>query len=169
MSDRSVVWTEISQILARRERTMSDAEWRGMATIWPAELTRPEMTAMVARDELGTPLAIIGAVIDDMVCLVRLAVASSHPARWALHDHLVRTLSDRGVRYLLAEGGGPFGALGFTPDVRHYQHLLGYELRHLAPRTPARPVGSAANPREASFRWKGEAALLAEEAWRNRG
>ena len=35
--------------------------------------------------------------------------------------------------YLLADGGGPFGALGFATSVQHYQHLLGYELRHLVP------------------------------------
>jgi hypothetical protein len=97
---------------------------------------------MVARDECGAPLAMIGAVIDDVVCLIRVAVASSHHARWALHDHLVRTLVDRGVRYLLAEGGGPFGALGFANAVHHYQHLLGYELRHISPSAAARPVGS---------------------------
>lgn len=147
MSDRSLVWSEMSKVVARRERTMSDAEWRGMATTWPAEFMRPEMTVMVARDALGTPLAIIGAVIDDMVCLVRFAVARSHLARWALHDHLVRNLCDRGVRYLLAEGGGPFGALGFAPNVQQYQRLLGYELRHLLPSIARRPVGPASDPR----------------------
>lgn len=102
---------------------------------WPALFARPEMTLLVARDKPGRPLAVAAAVIDDAVCLIEVAVASSHEARWALHDHLVRILIARGVRYLLAEGNGPFGALGFAPDVHHYQHLLGYQLRHLVPRT----------------------------------
>jgi hypothetical protein len=33
----------------------------------------------------------------------------------------------------LGEGDGPLGALGYAPQVHHYQHLLGYELRHLVP------------------------------------
>ncbi len=74
-----------------------------------------------------------GVVIDDKVCLIEGARAICHEARWALHDHLVRILIARGVKYLLAEGGGPFGALGFETNVQHYQHLLGYELRHVSP------------------------------------
>ncbi|MGO9886733.1 MAG: hypothetical protein ACLP0L_02285 [Solirubrobacteraceae bacterium] len=35
----------------------------------------------------------------------------------------------------MCEGGGPFGALGFAAEVHHYQRLLGYELRHLVPRS----------------------------------
>jgi hypothetical protein len=31
-----------------------------------------------------------------------------------------------------------FGALGFTSGIRHYQHLLGYELRHVIPARPRR-------------------------------
>jgi hypothetical protein len=88
---------------------------------------------MVARDEHGRPLAYAAAIIDDTVCLIGSALATCHEARWALHDHLVRILIARRVRYLLAEGGGPFGALGFAVNVQHYQHLLGYELRHLSP------------------------------------
>jgi hypothetical protein len=88
---------------------------------------------VVARDSTGAALAIAAAVIDSEVCLIQFAVASSHDARWALHDHLARALADRGVKYLLAEGGGPFGALGFEAELHHYQHLLGYELRHLIP------------------------------------
>jgi hypothetical protein len=94
---------------------------------------------MVARDMYGRPLAMTGVVIDDTLCLIRFAVATSHEARWALHDHLVRTLIARGIRYLLATGGGPFGALGFPSTVQHYQHLLGYELRHLR-LAPAHPT-----------------------------
>ena len=30
-------------------------------------------------------------------------------------------------------GGGLFGGFGFTKNVQHYQHLLGYELRHVIP------------------------------------
>jgi hypothetical protein len=94
---------------------------------------RPETTLMVAREKDGCPLAVAGAVIDDSVCLLRFSVASYHPARWALHDYLVQLLIGRGVRCLLAEGGGAFGALGFAPGIQHYQHLLGYELRHVVP------------------------------------
>jgi hypothetical protein len=100
---------------------------------WRAWLAPPHVTLMVARDKRGRPEALTGVVIDDSVCLIVLAVAISHEARWSLHDHLVRTLIARRVRYLVSEGGGPFGALGFTANVQHYQHLLGYELRHLIP------------------------------------
>jgi hypothetical protein len=103
---------------------------------WRAVLARRHITLMVARDKRGRPLALAGVVIDDSVCLIVLAVAISHEARWALHDHLVRTLIARRARYLVAGGGGPFGALGFTANVQHYQHLLGYELRHLIPVPP---------------------------------
>ena len=109
-------------------------------------LERPEMTLLVARDRLGRPLALTGAVIDDSVCLIRLAVASNHEARWALHDHLVRILIARGVKNLLGEGGGPFGALGFDANLHHYQHLLGYELRHLKPRTRRRQAPAEEQP-----------------------
>jgi hypothetical protein len=91
------------------------------------------MTTLVARDPHGHPVAFAGAVVDTCVCLIQVAVASSHEARWALHDHLVRMLIERRVRYLLAEGDGPFGALGFEPNVSQYQQLLGYELRHVIP------------------------------------
>jgi hypothetical protein len=101
------------------------------------------MTLIVARDPLGCPLALAGAVIDDEVCLIRLAVASDHDARWALHDHLVRILIERGVRYLVGDGGGPFGALGLDAGVHHYQRLLGYELRHMRPRIGRQPAASA--------------------------
>ncbi|HTX32530.1 MAG TPA: hypothetical protein VMD09_14195 [Solirubrobacteraceae bacterium] len=99
----------------------------------PEAVARSELTIVVARDEDGRPLAWAAAIVDDMVCLIDKALATSHEARWALHDHIVRLLIARRVRYLLAEGGGPFGALGLTPNVRHFQHLLGYELRHVGP------------------------------------
>jgi hypothetical protein len=78
-------------------------------------------------------------VVDDTICLIELAVASNYGARWALHDHAVRMLVRRGVRYLVVEGGGPFGSLGLTEQEQYYQHLLGYRLRHLIP-VNARPV-----------------------------
>ena len=101
---------------------------------WRTVLDGPEITLLIARDRLGHPLAAMAAVIDDAICVVRVAVASSHEARWALHDYLVRVLIGRGVSYLLVDGGGPFGALGFDANVQHYQRLLGYELRHVKPR-----------------------------------
>ncbi len=102
-------------------------------------LTRSDATLAVARDEQGRPLAMAAVLIDDEVCLIKFAAATSHEARWALHDHIVRELIGRRVRYLMADGGGPFGALGFTSNVQHYQHLLGYELRHVSP-TGVRPI-----------------------------
>jgi hypothetical protein len=101
-----------------------------------ALLARPEVTLVVARDRHGQPLGIAAVLIDDAVCLVEWATASSHDARWALHDHLVAVLIARGVRYLVVAGGGLFGALGFPRNVQHYQHLLGYELLHLGPVPP---------------------------------
>jgi hypothetical protein len=111
----------------------TEAELHAHANLARAAFARPETTVAVARDEHGRPLAIAAAVIDDVVCLINGALATSHEARWALHDHLVQILIARRVRCLLAEGGGPFGALGFTANLQHYQHLLGYELRHMRP------------------------------------
>jgi hypothetical protein len=159
ISDRSPALKAFSQFDHRR--------WPKLASHWGALVAGPETTVMVARDERGVPLAIIAAVIDDMVCLIRVAVANSHHARWALHDRLVRTLVDRGVRYLLVEGGGPFGAVGFATGVQYYQHLLGYELRHIIPSADAasrrltarRSIVGSGHPDE---RWSGA------RAWRPR-
>jgi hypothetical protein len=129
VSDRSRVLDEFTEVYRSARGDAADG--------WLAPLERPHITLMVARDKCGRPLALAGVVIDDSVCLIVFAVAISHEARWALHDHLVRTLIARRGRYLLAAGGGPFGALGFTANVQHYQHLLGYELRHLIPVPPA--------------------------------
>jgi hypothetical protein len=124
---------EISHVLRRQWRWMTEAELEAVMDDVRAAIKRPELTIAVARNEYGQPLAFAAAVIDDMACLLRGAVATSHEARWALHDHLVRLLITRRVRYLLADGGGPFGVLGFATNVQHYQHLLGYELRHVVP------------------------------------
>jgi hypothetical protein len=110
---------------------------RERAELWQGALARREVTLMVARDKHGTPRAWTGVVLDESVCLITLTGSTSKEARWALHDYLVRILIARGVRYLLANGGGPFGALGYTANIQHYQHLLGYELRHLVPVSPA--------------------------------
>ena len=134
ISDPHRAFDEITEIVKQRRTSATQAELQILAS-WEAVLEGPEMTLLVARDQLGRPLALTGAVIDDAVCLIRLAVASSHEARWGLHDYLVQLLIARGVKYLLGEGGGPFGALGFDANLLHYQHLLGYELRHLKPRT----------------------------------
>lgn len=134
----------VVEVLAGRRALLTDADLANLRGAWPELFARPDTTLLVARDEAGRPLAVTAAVIDDAVCLIQVAVASSHEARWALHDDLVRILIARGVRYLLAEGDGPFGALGFRADVHHYQHLLGYELRHLIPRAEDR----------SSWRWR---------------
>jgi hypothetical protein len=108
---------------------------------WQSVFASPEVTFLVARHHCGRPLALTAVVVDSTICLIQMAAASSHEARWALHDHLVRMLIGRHVKYLFAEGDGPFGALGYKDDVHHFQHLLGYELRHLIPRRTAAPVG----------------------------
>jgi hypothetical protein len=127
---------DASHVLRRQWGWLAEAELQAyLNAFW----LRPETTVTVSRDERGRPLAVAVSVIDDTACLILGAVATRHEARWALHDHLVRILIARGVRYLLADGGGPFGALGFEANVQHYQHLLGYELRHVIP-SSARPT-----------------------------
>ena len=113
--------------------TETETEWQARMTGLRALLARPEATVTIARDRHGRPVALVVAIIDETVCLIDLAVSTCHDASWALHDHLVRILIARRVRYLLATGGGLFGGLGFTKNVQHYQHLLGYELRHVIP------------------------------------
>jgi hypothetical protein len=136
VSDSRRANDDASHLLRRYWDSLTDTVLHARIDDIRAVLARPETTVTVARDEHGRPLAVAAAVIDDMVCLIELAVATSHEARWALHDYLVRILIARRVRYLLSEGGGLFGALGFTNNVQHYQHLLGYELRHVIPATP---------------------------------
>ncbi len=126
----------------RRVAQSTEADLASLTRVWPRLFSSPDGTLTLAKDPHDEPLALMAAVIDESVCVIHVAVASDHEARWALHDHLVRLLIARGVRYLLSEGGGPFGALGFAPEVHHYQRLLGYELCHLVPRT-AHPVGAA--------------------------
>jgi hypothetical protein len=131
--DPSRALAALEEVLAGRKNNPDDLAQ--LIAAWQPLLSRPEMTVLVARGPDGHPLAIAAAVIDSRACLIQFAVASDHGARWALHDHLAQVLIDHGVRYLFAEGGGPFGALGFSTELHHYQHLLGYELRHLIPRT----------------------------------
>jgi hypothetical protein len=145
ITDPGRAFDAIREIVRHRRIGLTDAELSGLES-WRTMLAGPEMTLVIARDRVGCPLAITGAVIDDAVCVVLVAVASSHEGRWALHDYLVRALIARGVNYLLVEGGGPFGALGFDANVQRYQRLLGYELRHLRPCTIRRlaPVSERA-------------------------
>jgi hypothetical protein len=123
---------EVSAVLRQREG-LPDAELHVRANHFREWIARQEMTVMVARDQDGGTLAVLAATIDDSVCAIGFAMATCHEARWALHDHLVRILIARRVRYLLSADEGPFGALGYPTNVLHYQHLLGYELRHLIP------------------------------------
>jgi len=132
MEDRSLALHEVLDGFRHQGASINDAD----TDLWLSTVARPELTLMVARDKCGRALAHAGVLVDDMVCVIVFAVATSHEARWALHDYLVRQLIARRVRYLMAAGGGPFGALGFTANVQHYQHLLGYELRHLIPVHP---------------------------------
>jgi hypothetical protein len=129
----------VCHVARRRWDSLTEAELHAVINDVRAAVARPELTIAVARDEHGRPLAVAAVVIDDAVALINGAVATCHDARWALHDHLVRILIDRRVRYLLAEGGGLLGALGLTTNLQHYQRLLGYELRHVRPaRAPRR-------------------------------
>ena len=132
ITDRSGGLDHILDIEGQHDEALTEK-----ANAWREVVAQPELTLVVARDAQGCPLAVAGVVVDDMVCLIRFAIATNHGARWALHDHLVRLLIARGVSYLVAEGGGPFGALEFEPNLQHYQHLLGYELRHLTLSTPS--------------------------------
>jgi hypothetical protein len=144
LDDRSLAFDDAVRVCnGRRSRDpLTDAELSHLRSL----LARPEVTLLAARSARGTPLAVAAAVIDEMACVVEWAVADSHEARWALHGHLVDVLIARGVRYVMVAGGSVFGALGFAPNAQHYQHLLGYELRHLNP-MPAHP-----NPNAPSWR-----------------
>jgi hypothetical protein len=128
-----------AEVLRDREaEPMSNATIRETTNSWSKFFSQPETTLMVARDADRRARAVMATLIDETVCVVRVSPSSSHEARWALHDHLVATLIARRVRYLLVDGTGPFGALGYSRQVQHYQRLLGYELRHLIPRPEQR-------------------------------
>lgn len=129
-ADRAAA-ADLVAVLGRRDVPLTEAEKEFLGRA----VGQRELTQIVARDRSGALLAVAGVLIDDTVCLIRFALACDHDARWALHDHLVRILIARGVRYVVAEGGGPFGALALAPGTQHYQHLLGYQLRHVIPRT----------------------------------
>lgn len=133
VSDPRLAADDVYRVSRGRGGSLTEAELQAWLNAVREAVERSEVTIAVARDEHGQPLAVVGAIVDDMVCLINYALATSHEARWALHDYIVRILIARRVRYLLADGGGPFGALGFTSSVRHFQHLLGYELRHVIP------------------------------------
>ena len=138
VSDRKRALADISHVLDHHPRSLTDVGFHAVMDKVRSTAQRPETTVTVARDEDGRPVAIAAAVIDEEVCVINAAVATSLEARWALHDHLVGLLIARRVRYLLADGIGPFGALAFTKQVQHFQHLLGYELRHVVPAASAR-------------------------------
>jgi hypothetical protein len=133
VSDPGRAFDDISDVWRRQWGSLPEAEFELRLNELRESVARSEVTIAVARDARGRPLAMTAALIDETVCLIKHAVATSHDARWALHDHIVRLLIARRVRYLLADGGGTFGVLGFTRNLQHYQHLLGYELRHVIP------------------------------------
>jgi len=133
VNDRRSADEDIVGVLRRQWSSLTEADLQYRLNEVSACLAQPDVTLTVARDEHGQPVAMATTLIDDKVGLIKHAVAISHEARWALHDHIVRILIARRVRYLLVDGGGPFGALGFAKNVQHYQRLLGYELRHVAP------------------------------------
>jgi hypothetical protein len=129
----------VSAVLRHRDG-LPEAELDARTNYFQAWVARQDMTVMVARDRDDTAVAVLAAAIDNSVCAIGFAIAASHQARWALHDHLVGVLIARRVRCLLSADEGPFGALGYSPNVQYYQHLLGYELRHVIPITPSRPA-----------------------------
>ncbi len=133
LSDSRRTSDAVSRVVRHRWDYLPEAELDTWTDRFLARVTRPEMTVMVAYDQAGGALAVLAAAIDDSVCAIGFAVATCHEARWALHDHLVRTLIARRVRYLLAADEGLFGALAYSSSVQHHQHLLGYELRHVIP------------------------------------
>jgi hypothetical protein len=135
------------EVLLNRRAAVTVADGVALAEHWPAVFARPEVTTLVARDAARGALAVAAVVTDDEICVILLAVASSHEARWALHYHLVQTLIARRVTYLLAVDGGPLGALGLPPEVQYYQHLLGYACAHVVPST-----ATAAHARRTSLR-----------------
>ncbi len=138
------------QVVQHRHAPVTAADRAALEDVWPAVFAHPEATTLVARDVSGSALAVASVVIDGELCVIVVAVARSHEARWALHDHLVRTLVARRVKYLLAADGGPFGALGLAPDVQYFQRLLGYELCHIRPHSDPRLAG-ASPPRPRSL------------------
>lgn len=133
VSDPERAFDETAEVWRCQWGSLPEAEFELRLNELRESLARSEVTIAVARDARGRPLAMAAAFVDETVCLIKHAVATSHDARWALHDYIVRLLIARRVRYLLADGGGPFGVLGFTSNLQHYQRLLGYELRHVIP------------------------------------
>jgi len=133
LTDSRLTSDAVARVVRHRWPHLPEAELDVWTNRFVARVTRPEMTVMVALDQQGDALGVLAAAIDDSVCAIGFAVATCHEARWALHDHLVRTLIARGVRYLLAADEGLFGALGYSTSVQHHQRLLGYELRHVSP------------------------------------
>jgi hypothetical protein len=107
----------------------------GLVPHWRPLLEPPEATLLVAHDSAGVPVAAAAMLVDDEVSVIRLAVASSHDARWALHQYIVRALIADGVTHVLSDGGGTFGVLGLAREVQYYQRLHGYELHHIRRRT----------------------------------
>lgn len=140
IGNRSQAAELLTQLARSRESPMTSEYTR----VWREAIHRPETELFVAVDPDGEPRAVAGIVADDMVGLIRFAMANHHEARWALHDHIVATMIERRVRYLIAEGGGAFGALGHSPSIQRYQHLHGYELRHLKLYRPPVPAARLA-------------------------
>jgi hypothetical protein len=124
---------ELAAVLRRHYADASETDLDTAFNEFRPRITGIEKTVMAARDRDGETVAILAVTIDEEGCIIHLALAACHQARWALHDYLVQTLILRGVRYLLAGDDGPFGALAYSPNIQHYQRLLGYELRHVTP------------------------------------
>jgi len=142
LDDPTEALTIMQAAWRHREPDVNAANLASMSTRWSAILGRPEVTMHVARGPAGEPLGVVAGVIDEQVCLLRTALATTHEARWALHQHLVRELIDRRVRYLISHDDGPFGALALDPSLHYYQQLLGYQVCHIRPVGPRRRARS---------------------------
>jgi hypothetical protein len=158
-------WVELSA-----PKGYSQAEIDGWFRDWAT------VEHFVARGPDGRPLAVAALTVDREVAVLKGAVAAGHDARWKLHAHLVEQLCRGGVSYLFVKTP-PTSVLGtrcLSPNLRYYQHLLGYTSANVrvarSPRHPrlrrARAVTAQeqgrSTPRSAGTR----ARLLGSLGWR---
>ena len=109
VSDPVLALRAVFEVFENRRVPLSEDGHDVFNISWTALFARPEVTLTVARDQGDRHLAVIAVVIDEMVCLMKVAVASDHDARWALHDRLVRTSIDCSVGYLVVDGADRSG------------------------------------------------------------
>lgn len=123
------------EVIAQRRPWMGEAERRSCDGQWfAAVIMQTGISRFAGFNTSGKCVAFCAVLIDEDVAMIRVAIATDHDARWCLHAHIVSVLCGRRVKYLLAEEGGPLGALGMPPNLQYYQRLLGYEICHLTAR-----------------------------------